>query len=230
MKFDTTVFGPQHGVAKEGLTGPTTARLDSSWVGPVPGEATRLCDHIRRAVDIASACPSALLIFSGADTQTGEKGEVLGRSEAISAFEIARDHNWFGHPEVAERCHCDIESRDSAQNAAFSAFLFRHLTGALPKRMIGVGWSFKGTRYSTCAAGLPFLENGIEYVGVNDPPRQNIEAALAGEMNKLRKIIDAKDWLLDAAEWAAQRQSRNPLNRQHPYGEDIARFLRGAKQ
>src|SRR4051812_14106334 len=99
-EFDICVSTPLHGIPKSGLTGPTTARLDSSWVGPFNGEAGLLCEHIRRSVEIAATHSSALWIPSGADTKGGE---VLGRSEAMGAFEIARDHNWFGHPEMADR-------------------------------------------------------------------------------------------------------------------------------
>jgi hypothetical protein len=221
-KFDMSVFCPLHGIPKPGLTSPDVARLDSSWVGPFPGEAARLCEHIRRSVEIAAMHPSALLFFSGADT----KQDLPERSEAKGAFEIASDHDWFGYPEVAARCHCEEDARDSAQNAAFTAFLFRRLTGRIATRTVAVGWGFKGTRFAAHAAGLPFLENGIEYVGVNNPPLQNFEAALSGELNKLRKIVEAKDWLLDAPEWAEQRRLRNPQNREHPYAEEIATFLR----
>lgn len=220
--FDTLVCVPQHGICRAGFTGPDNARLDASWVGIYPREAVLLCEHVQRGVEVAATLPTSLLVFSGGDTQP----EPVGRSEADSALDLARDHGWFGHPDVADRTHGEAHARDSGQNLCFSAFLFRRLTGRFPQRTIVVGWAFKARRFAAHASGLPFLEGGIEYVGVNDPPRESVVAALTGESDKLQAIVDAGDWLLEAPRWQEQRDGRNPRRLPHPYDDEMFHFLR----
>ena len=209
------VIGPQHGICKEGCTGPSTASLDSSWKGPFPNEARLLVDHIRRTVEIAAAHPESLLVFSGGDTQL----DLPGRSEAQSAYEIARDHDWFGSPAVAARCQREPHARDSAQNAVFSTVVYFRAAGCLPTDVVIVGWGFKGTRFTAHGSVLKFLENGVGYVGVNNPPLENFAVALRGELSKLQEMACDDDWMLKGAQWEAQRKRRNPRGIVHPYAE-----------
>jgi hypothetical protein len=224
--FDTLVCVPLHGICRAGFTGPDAARLDSSWVGIYPCEAPLLCEHVQRGVELAATLPTSVLVLSGGDTQP----EPSGRSEADSALDLARDHDWFGHPAVADRTRCESDARDSGQNLSFSAFLFRRLTGSFPRRTIVVGWAFKATRFATHAHGLPFLEGGIEYVGVNNPPRESLGAALSGEADKLQAIVEARDWLLEAPRWQEQRDGRNPRRVPHPYDGEIAMYVTGNRR
>lgn len=213
------IIVPGHGVYKG--TSSATAEDDDSWVGIFPGEGKFYIEHVRGAVELAAARPGSVIVFSG-----GQSREKAGnRSESESYHEIARQYNWWGHPEVAGRILQEEYSRDSMENVLFSVELFNGLTGKLPGHVTVTGWDFKSERFGIHANGIGIPAEDFEYVGVNDPE----PAALAKAQIAERKLVEdtKNNPLLRGADWDAKRATRDPFRRGNPYGdtEDLAKAI-----
>jgi hypothetical protein len=202
-----------HGTCIQGCTRPELAVLDSSWPGCYPGEASHKIGHVKRSVEIVAANPGAVWIPSGGDTIRETPG-----TEAQTMFALACDHGFWNHPEVADRSLLEHHARDTAANLGFAALLCYRKTGQLPTEMVCVGWAFKGTRVAAHASALTFLRR-FEYVGANNPPAENFEAAIRGELDKLTIMVRDQDWMLKGDLWEAQRERRNPRGIPHPYAD-----------
>jgi hypothetical protein len=204
------VIVPGHGVCKQGCTAPAKVSADSSWVGIFRGEGPAYVEHAKAGVELAAAGQS-LLVFSGGQTR-----EAAGRrSEAVSYWEIARDHDWWGHGEVETRALKEEYARDSFENMLLSIALFRRETGRWPTHITVVGWRFKSKRYDLHRQAVKWPQAAFEYRGVNDPPGEALQAALVGEAAKTESV--ARDLYLVGSEWTAQRELRDPFQRRHPY-------------
>jgi hypothetical protein len=200
-----------HAVFRKGCTTPDLAALDSSRMGGYPGEGPFYIEHVRAGVLRAAHDLAAILMFSGGMTQA-----VVGlRSEAESYREVARDHDWWGHREVAGRTLTEDCSRDSFENLWCSIALYRQHTGALPDSITAIGWRFKAERFQLHREALGWPADRFEYLGVNDPEGAALEAALAKE-EALREAVKEDPFLRGPA-FEAKREQRNPFRREHGY-------------
>ncbi len=200
-----------HCVFKEGCTGPVLVEREDSREGGFPGEGRLYRDHVKAGVLRAEADAAARLYFSGGQT----KDNLPGRSEALSYYELARDHGWFGCPEVAARAHCEEFSRDSFENLLFSIAQFQHDAGQLPQHVTFIGWAFKARRLQLHCEALNWPLNKFEYLGVNNPAGADLEKAEADEERLVAVVIN--DPRMEGPQFQAKRAARNPFRRQSPY-------------
>src|SRR5262249_13539802 len=77
--------------------------------------------------------------------------------------------------------------------------------------------AFKAERFLKHVEAIGW-QNDFEYISVNDPPRNTIVSAVAGERAKLEAA--AADRLLQDPRWRNQREERNPRRRSLPQFED----------
>lgn len=201
-----------HAVVRNGATGPDGVKDESNWIGGFPGESQFYFDHIKAGVEFAAGHPGTCLMFSGGQTRVAAGP----RSEAESYWEVARDHDWFGHPTVANTSLKEEFARDSLENLAFCLALFHQRTGSWPNSLTVIGWRFKQPRFELHRTALKWPPSRFKYLGVNDPPSDALPAAEAGEQAKLQSV--KSDLFLAGRQWASQREMRDPFGRSHPYG------------
>src|SRR5262249_48214747 len=95
------------------------------------GEPRLYMQHIRHAVELASADPAALLIFSGSQTFTAAGP----RSESQGYWLLAKQYGWWGAPATRERATTEEFALDSFENVLFSLCRFHEFTGGWPRRI-----------------------------------------------------------------------------------------------
>ena len=200
-----------HCVFKQGCTGPQAVELDTSREGGFAGEGPYYRDHAKAGVLRAAADPSAYLYFSGGET----KAALPGRSEARSYYDVARDHQWFGHPEVAARAYFEEYARDSFENLHFPIAQFQHETGQPPRHVNFIGWAFKARRLQLHREALNWPLEKFEYLGVNNPSAAELESAQAEESLLVEAVL--KDPRMEGPQFQAKRAARNPFHREPPY-------------
>jgi len=209
--METLIIGSGHGVPKAGCTALPEILDDASWSGGFSGEGREYFRHIEAAVRTAATKPDSQIIFSGGQTRE-EAGK---RSEAFGYWEVARDNGWFGHPEIGKHALKEEFARDSLENLIFSLLLFYQAHRKWPENIVVVGWIFKEERYNFHRQAIKWPATRFEYVGVNNPEGKAMEVAWSGEQRKLEAV--RCDPFLSGAEWAGQRELRNPFQRFHPY-------------
>ena len=132
-----------------------------------------------------------------------------------SYWEAARDHSWWGHPEVEERASCEVYARDSFENLVYAIAMFKRDTGCLPGKIVFAGWAFKAARLDMHRAAMKWPRQRFVYLGVNNPAAQDVEKALAGE-SAVVKAAELDPYLL-GSDFAAKREARNPFHLRHSY-------------
>ena len=134
----------------------------------------------RAGVELAAADSSALLIPSGTATD--------GRNTLTEAqgFELlAEKLGWFGHPEVKSRMYPEIFATTSYLNLIYSICRFFEVTGKYPDRVLIPGMSYKEGRFSLHRMAIRWPEDRFEYIGVCDPPDEDIVKALEAEIKNI---------------------------------------------
>jgi hypothetical protein len=213
--FYRLVLVSGHGIYT-GQQAPDALR-DDGWLGIYPGEGPKYVEHIQKAVESAAHDPGALLMFTGGYTRSGAE-----KSEAAGYLDIARQHGWWGHPEVAERVVLENHARDSMENILNSLFLFRATTGRFPQKTTLFKMLFQRDRHLYHAETLGLPAGAFEYIGDNDPAPADIDASYAGERRKLAQAKE--DPFLRGQEWQAQRLARDINKSGNPYAPDDAAF------
>jgi hypothetical protein len=174
------------------------------------GEPTRYIGHVEAAVRRAADDENSLLIFSGGAT----RAEAGPRTEALSYWLIAEQHDWWGSPGVRSRAHVEDFARDSFENLLFGICRFRELANREPVHVTMVSWEFKRERFEELhreAIGWP--RDRFTYIGANDPP--HLDQALRSE-ESIREKYRADPYSL-SHEFRQKKDARNPTRRQHGY-------------
>ncbi len=174
------------------------------------GEVPYFVEHVRAGVEQARINPAALLVFSGGQTRP-EAGPI---SEAGSCFAVAQRFAWWGAHGVRLRATTEEFARDSFENLLFGICRFRECCGALPSRVVVVGWEFKRRRFELHRAALGLPPDRFRYVGANDPPRH--DDALRGELVHGIEPFE-RDPMGARCPLADKRRMRNPSRRHHGY-------------
>lgn len=108
-------------------------------------------EHIRIGADLAARDPSALLVFSGGQTDKDSKW-----SEGMSYWHAARALNLFdsqrtktsrGSIPLDYRAVVEGNARDSYENLLYSLCRFRALTGNYPEKVTVVSYPYKHVRF-----------------------------------------------------------------------------------
>ncbi len=205
----TLIIVACHAVFREGCTAPGLVELDSSREGGYSGEGHFYRNHVRAGVLRAAESPDCRLYFSGGQTQA----KLPGRSEARSYWEVARDHDWWGHPEVEARASCEVFARDSFENLVYTMAMFQQDSGDLPKNVVFIGWAFKALRVDMHRSAIKWPRERFEYLGVHMP--DDLDKAMEGEAAVLKAV--EHDPYLMGPEFAAKREARNPFGLRHNY-------------
>jgi len=187
---------------------------DDAWVlQPFQrAEPPLYVEHVRAAVHEAASRPGSLLVFSGG--QTRQQGGPF--SEAQSYFLVAEHFDWWSHHDVRVRVTTEEFARDSFENLLFAICRFRECSGALPQRVVVMGWEFKRARFELHRRAIGFPASRWEYRGVNDP--DDVQSAMAGELRLGVEPFTA-DPMGVGETLSAKRQARNPFRRQPGYLE-----------
>lgn len=193
------------------LLNPAEPASDSSWslLDFQHGEPPKYIEHVRRGVEIASADPDTILLFSG-----GQSRFAAGpRSEAQSYWQVAEYYDWFGYPDVRGRCATEEFARDSFENLLFGICRFREIAGEYPEKVDLVSWGFKERRFHLHCQAICWRPDRFRYIQANNPDR--LEQALEAEAaNTARYVADPYS---AGPHFRAKRDSRNPFRRQHGY-------------
>ncbi len=173
------------------------------------GEARLYIGHVRRAVELASADPESLLIFSG-----GQSRAAAGpRSEGQSYWRVAGHFGWFGCPRVEARAVTEEFSRDSFENLLFGICRFHECSGRWPAHVTLVSWGFKERRFGMHREAIRWPAERFRYDGPNNP--DELAQALASEAKAVKRY--AADPYSSGPFFEAKRRERNPYRRQHGY-------------
>lgn len=185
---------------------------DACWVIDAwqQGDAPSYIAHVAAGVEIASADPSALLVFSGGQTRAAAGP----RSEAASYVSLAMRENMLPSASLPwSRVATEEYARDSLENLTFSLCRFYEVAGHMPERVTVVSFPHKERRYSELhrvVAGIPaenFAYRGVDVIPRDAPPTD----------------IALEPFLRDAhgctAELQAKRALRDPFRRTTPSGD-----------
>jgi hypothetical protein len=208
IAFDHLILCPGHAVWN--LRDDPLA--DSSWYlrDFQRGEPRFYAEHVRRAVELAAADLTAILIFSG--TQTFASAGP--RSESQGYWLLAKQYAWWGTPAVRERATTEEFALDSLQNVLFSLCRFHEFTGSWPRRITVVGWQFKERRFVELhRAALRLPPERFAYIAVNNPA--HVEMAEPEEASNCAQF--GVDPYAAGGSLAEKRAQRNPFRRHHGY-------------
>ena len=208
IAFEHLILSPGHAVWN--LRGDPLA--DNSWYlrDYQRGEACFYLEHIRHAVELGAADPTALLIFSGSQTFAAAGP----RSEAQGYWMLAEHFDWWGHAAVCPRSTTEEFALDSFQNVLFSLCRFHEFTGVWPVRVTVAGWAFKARRFVDLhRAAVRFPLERFHYAGVNGPA--DLATARRAEASNRRAFAADPYGCLKSL--AAKRLERDPFRRRHGY-------------
>lgn len=226
MNLSTLIICPGHAIFV-GSTGSDVFRTDC-WRGLFPAyvetenEIGLYVEHIKSSVRVAAEQEDALLVFSGGETRPGTEP---GWDEAGGYRRVAAAHGWWQRPEVALRVELEQYARDSLENTTHSVHVFCATAGAVPRRIIVVGFRFKAERYRWhletlqrhhAALGLPEIAADVSYIGVNDPPADVLEKSRVGERLTL-EAFRRHPLGHDGGALERKRGERDPHRRGNPY-------------
>lgn len=206
------------------------------------GETPVFLDHIRTAIELwLQAGSGAHLVFSGGATrpetrQTEARSYLAaalaqgwlhcrGDVEKATAFAIELQtqtrllvpcHDQPDRIPSSAYRHILLEefARDSLENLAYSVAVYQKLhAGALPSRIIIVGWGFKEPRFRAHLIALGLDDIPLEYCGVGEPADPS--SALAGERQTTAAF--RADPLGNHSPLIDKRRKRNPHNMLRSY-------------
>jgi len=158
--------------------------------------------HIKAALDVARK-EHGLVVFSGGMTR-----KAAGRvSEGASYLRAAVLLGW-----VRTRVAVEPHARDSLENVLFSLCAFKQATGAYPRKLTVVGFSFKDARFVRSHFKAVRFANA-RYVGVGEELR-----ARYGSMEHERTIpqFDTDPYGCRPP-LSVKRAARNPWDEKHDY-------------
>jgi len=170
-----------------------------AWLMPL---VPHLLDHAKAALEVART-EHGLVVFSGGMTR-----RAAGRvSEGASYLRAAALLGW-AHAPVAVEPY----ARDSLENVLFSLCAFKQATGAYPRKLTVVGFSFKDARFVGSHFRAVRFANA-RYVGVGEELR-----ARYGALERDRTIpqFDADPYGCRPP-LSVKRAVRNPWGQQHDY-------------
>jgi hypothetical protein len=193
---------------------------DASWClqSFQTGEPRFYIEHVKRGVEIASADPKALLIFSGGKTRL----EAGRRSEAEGYFRLAEHFTWWQQPGVKERATNEAFARDSFENLLFSICRFRQCTGSYPQQITVISWAFKARRFDLHRQAIGFPQSRFHFIGANNPvdlisaernEQQTLEAFSLDPYGIQESHVQGSEKNL----LGDKRKARNPFNLHHTY-------------
>jgi len=184
---------------------------DSGWalLDFQRGEPKKYIEHVRRAVEEASADPAALILFSGGQTRAAAGP----RSEAQSYWGVAEHFQWFDLQQVRGRATTEEFARDSYENLLLGICRFREYTGNWPAAVTLVSWAFKRARFDLHRTAIGWPADRFRYIGANDP--DDLPQALVSEQNAIRAYTG--DPYSSGPAFRKKRMDRNPFRRQHGY-------------
>ncbi|KAI5807999.1 hypothetical protein DFH27DRAFT_478701 [Peziza echinospora] len=162
--------------------GPMLGEVDEEWtLEPYQkghNESLTWIEHIEKGVEIMSADPESLLVFSGGETRASSGP----RTESQSYWNLADTRNLLT-PDTYPLATTEIFARDSFENLLFSICRFREYTGIYPKSVTVIGYEFKRHRFSQVhRPAILFPEDRFTYVGIDHKNQ-----TLVDEMAKFEK-------------------------------------------
>jgi len=170
--------------------------------------------HIRAGINEARRDPKSLLVFSGGETRTLTVG-----SEGPSYFHAADAMNMWPKGNVRARTTTEEYALDSFQNLIFSICRFKEITGAFPKHITVVSFTFKQKRFEEIhAVALRWPAGRFTYIGV-DPTAStgfDLEKSQRGELQNSVKPFQDDPYGCHGL-LKMKRLDRNPFFRTAPY-------------
>ena len=173
--------------------------------------------HIRAGIAAAAANPDALLVFSGGETRR-DVGPV---SEGSSYFAIADALYLWGSNSDSVRARTVTEeyATDSFENLLFSICRFHEVTGAYPRHITLISFSFKQRRFEDMHAyAIRWPSESFSFVGI-DPKAPGFDLALQteGELENAAKPFESDLYGCNSELLSHKRQARNPFQRLNSY-------------
>mmetsp|Transcript_18954 Transcript_18954/g.37920 ORF Transcript_18954/g.37920 Transcript_18954/m.37920 type:complete len:339 (-) Transcript_18954:17-1033(-) len=174
--------------------------------------------HIRAGVAEAAKNVDALLVFSGGETRR-DVGPV---SEGASYFAVADALSLWGSSSNTVRARTVTEefATDSYENVLFSICRFHEITGAYPRHITVVSFSFKQRRFEDMHAyALRWPSERLSYVGVDPPPKTGFDLAFQtkGELENAASLFESDLYGCHSERLVKKRESRNPYSRTPSY-------------
>ena len=174
--------------------------------------------HIRAGVAEATANPDALLVFSGGETRR-DVGPV---SEGASYFAVSDALSLWGPSSNSVRSRTVTEeyARDSYENVLFSICRFHEITGAYPRHITVISFSFKQRRFEDMHAyALRWPSERLSYIGIDPLPKTGFDLALQtkGELKNAASLFESDLYGCHSEQLVKKRESRNPFKRTSSY-------------
>ena len=147
------------------------------------GEPPFYLQHIRKGLELVTANPSSLLLFSGGLTRPDTHW-----TEAETYLAIARSFDEFSDIDMWSRVSLEEYARDSFENLVFGLCRFHQFAAKLPESVSVISWGFKKDRFQFHADTIGW-GNRFHFVGPNNPT--DIDGANKGESKALRQFEDS---------------------------------------
>ena len=173
------------------------------------GEQRFYIEHIKAGFELTAKDENALLVFSGTQSRR-EAGPI---SEANGYWRVAESQNWFGFPDVRNRCITEEFARDSFENLYFSYLRFKQYNGDYPEKVYMVSWKFKETRFDLHRKAAGIADENYTYIGVNNP--EDLDTAIKGEEKAVEEF--RKDPFGNSESIQKKRDERNPFKLKSPF-------------
>jgi hypothetical protein len=218
---DAVTVAGHASIRPAGDTLPSDVESDEAWVlqSFQRGEPPFFIEHIRRGVVEAARNPCAALCFSGTLSRPGAVW-----SEAESYRRLAESKHWWmtesfvsGQKDPAlwrriasgfsRRCVEDRAARDSFENVLYALCRFFLLTGAFPRHLTVISFSFKAERFDFHRAALRWPASRWTFLGVNQP----FDLATA-ERNEKGTLDDFRLFPYGAGGRLAQKRAERTLD------------------
>ena len=191
--------------------------LDKYWAlqSFQTGEPPFYIEHIRAGVELCAAHDDSLLIFSGGQTRPN-----YFTSEAQGYYHVAEVFDYWGW-NIRSRVTTEEFARDSYDNVIFGIARFCEYTGALPKKLSIISWSFKEERFRFHVQSAHWPLERYRFIPVGNPydlekAKKSCSKTLAafktdvtGSSFEYNKVINGS--------LGEKKMSRNPYKRFHAY-------------
>ncbi|KAK9325249.1 hypothetical protein V1517DRAFT_315156 [Lipomyces orientalis] len=176
------------------------------------GQQATFIKHIEMGVNLGLADQSALVVFSGG--QTDRSAGPLSEAQSYWNLAMARSIISDANKEFSVRMLTEEFARDSYENLLFSICRFYEFTGLYPQKITVISHKFKSHRFDNLhRVALRYPKSSFKFLGINPSGEEPTESERINAVEPFQQ----DPYACSHPTLMEKKMARNPFRRRSPY-------------